>query len=229
MIRALGTPIVFAGLVLGFLLGCAVHAGVQRWAILRWGAGSGRWLLPAHAGVARYVDPFGAVAAALGGIGWQTPLEPSSYQRVGKWRLTALILLGPLANFAIAVVGYALWVHVASLGGTPSLGDLLHGHLGLRDAGPTLLAAIAGVNLQMAILTLLPLPPLDGARIMFLHAPRTVGWQKAEYYLVERNYGMVAVLVLLLLPVGGGVPPLVQVVDTIGSPIATHLLRAFGG
>ena len=35
---------------------------------------------------------------------------------------------------------------------------------------------------------------------MFLYAPRTRGWQKAEYHLVEQNIGTVILLALLLIP-----------------------------
>src|SRR3712207_7472052 len=54
--------------------------------------------------------------------------------------------------------------------------------------------------------SLVPLPPLEGGRLLFARAPRTHGWQQAELYLVEKNLGTVAVLVLLLLPLGGQQP-----------------------
>jgi Zn-dependent protease len=231
MIYALGEPVYFAGLVIGFVLGCVAHVAVQRWLIVRFGGPALRWMVPAHAGAGRYFDPFGAVAALLGGVGWGTPLEASSYRRTQRGRAIALMLSGPLTNFVISVIALALLARAdtGSGVGTPSAGDVLRGHLDLSSAGPTLLAAIAIINLWMAILSLVPLPPLEGARIMFLLAPRTLGWQKAEYYLVDRNIGVAVLIIGLILTLGARPAPIAFVVATIADPIWQSLVSAFGG
>jgi Zn-dependent protease len=230
MIYSLGEPVYFAGLVIGFVLGCVVHVATQRWLILRFGGPGLRWMVPANAGAGRYVDPFGAVAAALGGVGWGTPLEAASFRRTQRGRAIALMLTGPLANFVLSVAVLAVLSRIESAGvGTPTVGELLRGHLEIASAGPTLLAAIAIINLWMAILSLVPLPPLEGARIMFLLAPRTLGWQKAEYYLVDRNIGIAILIIGLILTLGARPAPIAYVVATIADPIWHALLSAFGG
>lgn len=228
MIYHLGTPVFFAGLLLGFLTGCLAHAGVQRWLVAAYGGPGGRWLVSPQAGLLRYVDPFGAVAAVLGGVGWPTPLEAAGSRRSDRGRIAAILVAGPLANLALGVAGYAGLSRTGSLGATSSLGDVLRGHVDLHTAGPTLLNGFAAVNLAMFVLSFVPLPPLEGARLMFLFAPPTLGWQRAEYYLIERNYGMVALLVLLVIPLGPGVPPLDYVIGQIAAPIRDGLLSAFG-
>jgi len=75
------------------------------------------------------------------------------------------------------------------------------------------------MNAYVGVLSLVPLPPLDGGRLLFGLAPRTSGWQKAEYHLVEQNIGLVAVLVLLLLPLGGPQALLPVVLDRVVSPL----------
>ncbi|MDT7571180.1 MAG: hypothetical protein QOE05_1354, partial [Actinomycetota bacterium] len=95
----------------------------------------------------------------------------------------------------------------------------------LQEGAPGLPAADTAVllfglmNLYVGVLSLVPLPPLDGGRLLFGLAPRTVGWQKAEYHLVEQNIGLVAVLVLLLLPLGGPQALLPSVLDHVVSPL----------
>jgi Zn-dependent protease len=231
MIYSLGQPVYFAGLVIGFVLGCVAHVATQRFLILRFGGPALRWMLPPTVGARRYFDPFGAVAAALGGVGWGTPLEAASYRRTQRWRAIGLMLTGPLANFVIAVVALLLLVKTASGTAitTPSAGDVLRGHLDVSAAGPTLLAAIAVINLWMAILSLVPLPPLEGARIMFLLAPRTLNWQKAEYYLVDRNIGVAVLVIGLILTLGARPAPIAYLVATIADPIFQALASAFGG
>lgn len=231
MIYSLGQPVFFAGLVLGFVVGCFVHVGAQRWAILHLGGAQSRWLLPAHQGAARYLDPFGAVAALLGGVGWGTPVESASYRRTGRARTVALMLVGPLANAVLSIACLALLAQTGGFGvlaQSVTVGDLLHGHLGLGSAGPTLLAAAAIMNMSMAILSLIPLPPLEGGRILFLFTPRTLGWQKAEYYLVERNIGIAILLIGLILSFSARPAPIAYVVGTISQPIIQALLQVFG-
>ena len=232
MIYSLGEPLYFLGLVLGFLLGCLAHVGAQRLAAARFGGPAVRWMLPARQGVGRYVDPFGAVAALLGGVGWPTPVEAGSYARAQRTKGIALMLTGPLANAAVSVAALAALARTNSataLAGSPSLGAILRGHLGLSAAGPSLLTAIAIINMYMAVLSLVPLPPLEGGRIMFLLAPRTLGWQKAEHYLVERNIGIGILLVGLILSLGANPAPIAYVVGTIAEPILTSVFGALGG
>jgi Zn-dependent protease len=81
----------------------------------------------------------------------------------------------------------------------------------------------------MAILSLVPLPPLEGARIMFLLAPRTLNWQKAEYYLVDRNIGVAVLVIGLILTLGARPAPIAYLVATIADPIFQALASAFGG
>jgi Zn-dependent protease len=231
VIYSLREPLYFAGLVLGFLLGCLAHVGAQRLAAARFGGPAVRWLLPARQGAGRYVDPFGTVAALLGGVGWPTPVEGGSYVRTQRNKVIAIMLTGPLANAAVSVAALALLARTDSataLGASPSLGDILRGHLGVSSAGPTLLTAIAIINMYMAVLSLVPLPPLEGGRIMFLLAPRTLGWQKAEYYLVERNWGIGILLIGLIVSLGRPAP-IAYVVGTIAEPILSSVFGALGG
>jgi membrane-associated protease RseP (regulator of RpoE activity) len=83
------------------------------------------------------------------------------------------------------------------------------------------------VHLYVGLLSLVPLPPLDGGRLLFALAPRTLGWQRAQDYLVERNLGTAAVLVLLFLPLGGRLPLLLAVLSAVGRPLV-RLLSGLG-
>ena len=76
MLRALGHPLAFLGLLVGFLLAVPVQAYVQarRAGVRRPAgvpAGVRRPADPARAATcAGYLDPYGAVAAVLAGVGW---------------------------------------------------------------------------------------------------------------------------------------------------------------
>ena len=82
---------------------------------------------------------------------------------------------------------------------------------------------LAGVELlAMGVLAILPMPPLDGGKLLFLLAPRSSGWQKARFRLDEENWGMLVLLLfglpvlfrrlLLVAIVGNIVDPLVRLI-----------------
>lgn len=93
------------------------------------------------------------------------------------------------------------------------------------DSVPGVLLLLAGASqLYLGALSLVPLPPLDGGRLLFGLAPRTHGWLKAEHHLVERNIGTAVLLALLIIPLGGPVPVLPQVLDTLLAPVLRVLV-----
>ncbi len=128
-----------------------------------------------------------------------------------------------MLNVATGVLLLVAWRAV--YGPTPSgLGDLAfflqHGlAASAADLGSLALLLGGASQVYLGTLNLVPLPPLDGGRLLLGLAPRSPGWQKADFYLVERNLGVVALLVLLLLPLGGSVPPLPALLDIVLGPL----------
>ena len=216
MLYALGAPVSLVLLVLSFVVAATLHGWVQAAVATR--SGDRR---PALAGRTRpdprrHVDPFGAVAAAISGIGWARPVELPDRRRRGA--LVAVLLSGAVANL---VVGLAALVAFRLAGGAlafPSVQLLQHG----TGGGDLLLRALALfglMNVFVGALSLVPLPPLDGGRLLFALGPRTSGWQKAEYQLDERNIGVAVVLALLLIPLGGPQALLPVLLDTVVGPL----------
>lgn len=227
MLYALEHPLSLLVLLAGFLLSVTVHGLVQSALAARTGD-----VLPSQQGrrtadPRRHLDPFGGVAAALSGLGWGLPLEP---RRRSRGALLALHLLPALVCAGLGVLLLVGWrVAYGPLpGDVGPLAFLLQRGL---PASPGNLGSVAlllggASQLYLGVLNLVPLPPLDGGRLLLGLAPRSPGWQKADYYLVERNLGVVALLVLLLVPLGGSVPPLPALLDIVLGPIVQLLLGA---
>src|SRR5215204_1115734 len=223
MLRALGSPAAFLGLLVGFLLAVTVQTYVQASLARVFGdrpafrrAFGDRPTLRRLVDLRRVLDPFGAVAAALGGLGWGvTPDMPLR----SRGRLAVALLSGP---FAVAVLGVLAMVGFVLVGGPRDAlpgsgpGTVLDGIDG--SAGPMFFFALGMELLGMSVLALVPLPPLPGWHLLDLASTGSVGWQRAHEYLVEKNLGVLALLVLLVLPLGGSVPLLLNIVDTaVGS------------
>jgi Zn-dependent protease len=136
----------------------------------------------------KHIDPLGTVVVplvmvALSGFmfGWAKPV-PVNFGRLRhpKRDMIWVAAAGPVANLLMAV----LWLLFAKALVTLGIGEPFF-----------LMAASAGikVNLMLMALNLLPLPPLDGGRILVGVLPHRLAWQVAR---VE-PYGFVILLVLL--------------------------------
>lgn len=126
----------------------------------------------------RHLDPLGTIVLLIAGFGWGKPVEfrPSALrsQRFGG---AMVALAGPFMNLVLAFVG----AFVTVLLGSPL------GSLGL------FLAYFVGINVLLAVFNLLPLPPLDGSRLLTIFLPP--GRQQIVYFL--DRYGFLILLVLV--------------------------------
>ncbi|MBC2870475.1 site-2 protease family protein [Bittarella massiliensis] len=138
-----------------------------------------------------HLDPLGSLCMLLTGIGWgKTPINPYFYRNQKKG-LALTALAGPMANVLLALVLIAL-VKVMSLVAllVPALlGSAFYLFL------IQMLGLIAQINISIAVINLLPVPPFDGFRILAFFVPAHVTYKLQEY----QTYISLAVLMLLLL------------------------------
>ena len=140
----------------------------------------------------RHIDPIGTILVPLltmllGGIlfGWAKPVPVNfGNLRQPKKDMLWVAAAGPASNLAMAI-GWALVMKMAMLMPESSL------------SLPMALMGKAGVSINavLLVLNLLPLPPLDGGRIMVSLLPHNLAWRFAA---LER-YGFVILIALLFL------------------------------
>jgi Zn-dependent protease len=218
VLYSLGDPLSLVLLLAGFLLAVTVHGVVQALVAARVGdrrpAAEGRRSLDPRA----HVDPFGAVAGLIAGIGWAKPVEPPDRRRRGA--MVAVLVSGAVADIVLGLLALlALRLVVGPVGGLGGYAILLQQGVDADDLLAQALLLIGLSLLFFGALALVPLPPLPGGRLLFGLAPQTLGWQKAEHQLVERNIGVAVLLALLLIPLGGPLPLLPTLLDTVLAPV----------
>ena len=215
------------GLAIGFVVGVLLRAALQR-RVARIGTpGRGRSGLRSvggrpgglrpQAGWAAYLDPYGTVAAVLSGAGWG--LRPEVRRRNGD---VLLLLVAVAVHGALAAAGFAGFVAAGAPKAALPLIDvssILHGSIAPDDFAQAVTLGFGMVNLACGLLALLPIPPLELGVVLWSRLPRSPGARRFAYHLLEEQWGVAAVLLLLLLPLAGQQPVVLALIDIIGSDI----------
>ncbi len=160
----------------------------------------------------KHIDPFGSIILPLlmslipGGIilGWAKPVPYNPFNLKDPKKGGALIAAaGPASNLVVAFIFsifYRLFMYVPNVGGA------------LITLEP-LFASIVMINIMLAIFNLVPIPPLDGSKILFALIPRKFGYVTEIF----ERYGFFILIIFIFL----GVEFL--------SPIVRFLYRLFIG
>lgn len=144
----------------------------------------------------RHLDPLGTLLIFLAGFGWGKPVEFRPQALSSRRFGAALVALaGPGMNLALALVGALLLTPAIALGG-------------FGGSFTTFLSGFIGVNVVLAVFNLVPLPPLDGSRLLTIFLPPDK--QRILFFL--DRYGF---LILLLLVFFGGTALLGPVIDFV--------------
>jgi Zn-dependent protease len=99
--------------------------------------------------------------APVFGAAKPVPYNPNNI-RWNEWGVAILALAGPLTNLILAFVIYGLSVY---LGNPVNMTGVTNGVVGL------ILTVGVMVNLGFFIFNLIPIPPLDGSRVLYALAP----------------------------------------------------------
>ena len=113
-----------------------------------------------------HIDPIGALCMLLFGFGWAKPVPVDSrYFKNPKLGMAITALAGPLANIVAGLAGMIIFNVLRFLLPQFSLGTAVGNYVML------FLSFYVQVNINLAVFNLLPIPPLDGSKILFVILP----------------------------------------------------------
>jgi len=146
----------------------------------------------------KHLDPAGFLMIVIVGFGWAKPVPVDMRNfKHPKWYMAVTALAGPVSNILLAaLVLVILGLTTTSLGiiADPVSGQILYIH----ETGFMIYRIITRMvllSITLAVFNMLPLPPLDGSKVLFSLLP------DKEYYKLMKyeRYGMIALLVIVAL------------------------------
>lgn len=182
--------IVIATILLSMTLHEAMHAFMGYWLGDDTAKREGRLTL----NPIKHIDPFltlllpimlALIGAPIFGGAKPVPFNPDRV-RYEEWGAALVAIAGPLTNLLIAFVAYG----IAVLIGQPV--DLFSGP---QDLTGLIIQTIVFVNLGFFVFNILPIPPLDGSRVLYALAPEFI---RRIMEVIER-FGIIFIFALVLL------------------------------
>jgi len=136
----------------------------------------------------KHLDPFlsvllpitlALIGAPIFGGAKPVPFNPKNV-KWGEWGVAIVALAGPITNFLIAFICFGIWVAI----GLPN-----------TDITGKIFGSIISINLGFFIFNIIPIPPLDGSRVLYVLAPEFV---RRGMDALER-FGTTIIFLLILL------------------------------
>ena len=141
----------------------------------------------------RHIDWFGLLAMILVGFGWAkpVPVDPRYFKRP-KQGMALTALAGPASNLLLTLLclfGVRLMLDSMMLGAMAT---------GFAVWLFNFLLSLSILSLGLGLFNLIPIPPLDGSKVLFAVLPDRAYAQLMRY----ERYGMLVLIALVLLGVG---------------------------
>ena len=172
-------PIMFFLLVPLLLYSVIAHEVAHGWIALKFGDKTAKYAGRLSLNPKEHIDPMGLLALFIVGFGWAKPV-PVDYRNLSNSRraVIAVSLAGCVANIFIATIAMFL---------------LQFGLFSNNNILAPVLLIIAKINIILGSFNLIPIPPLDGSRVLMAFLPNEAKYKLA---LLE-PYGFFIIIILL--------------------------------
>ena len=141
----------------------------------------------------KHIDILGLIMILVVGFGWAKPV-PVNMQNFKhpKWHMAVTAVAGPLSNILLSIILLFLFMLIpAPYGGLSALDGVYF------SATPNMVAMVlsrmALLSIVLSLFNLLPIPPLDGSKVLFSLLP-TKYYNKVLQY---ERFGMILVIAML--------------------------------
>jgi Zn-dependent protease len=182
LLRLLTTdPLTFALVAIPLLFSVIIHEVAHGWVAYRMGDPTAKWLGRLTLNPLKHLDPIGTLMLFLAGFGWAKPV-PINFNNLSDKRKGLIFVssAGIVANILFAFFAL-LFVRLFSI--SPS------------GVTVVLVYYVVQINITLAALNLIPIPPLDGSKILM-----GIAWERTPSFFTRLEpYGFFIIIGLLYL------------------------------
>ena len=201
------------------LMSLTVHEWAHAWSAWKLGDDTAKMLGRVSLNPIDHIDPVGTVLLPLMGVpfGWAkpVPINPTRFRNnvSMSWGTLLTAAAGPISNFVLAAIGTVLLWVLMVFGDS---GAMLISHK-LNAALTNFLQLFVVLNVLLGLFNLIPIPPLDGSRIVDGLLPRKMKplWNQFT------ALGPILLVALILIPALMGNPLLLPVFQMIQDGVQT--------
>ncbi len=192
------------------LIALTVHEVAHGWAANKLGDDTAAKFGRLSLNPLKHLNPWGFVSMLLFGFGWANPVPI----RVGNFKhprrgMAISALAGPMSNLLLALVGIALFELLAFLGMEGILPISEGFSLNLYAVAIGFLRMFITMNISLTVFNFLPVPPLDGSRVLYAFLPDKL------YFGVMKYEQTISIVLIALLFIGLLDAPLIMAVNGI--------------
>ena len=163
-----------------------------------------------------HVDPIGLALLVFAGFGWGRPVEinPNNFNRnMELTKAEAIVsVAGPAINFIIALVAMIIYVAMISFG-------FVVNELTFYIA--QVVNYTVAVNLGLGVFNLIPLPPLDGSKILYHFLP----YNGRRWFENNQMYFYIGFLIIFITGIAGDI--ISPIMDAVYSGYAFAVTQVF--
>lgn len=171
-------PTAFVIIASALLLSLTVHEFAHAYVADRLGDSTPRRYGRVTLNPVKHLDPFGTLLILLVGFGFARPVPINPFN-LGRWGTMWVAAAGPISNLLLAVVCVVLLKL-----------------LPLSDFTLTVLLYVLSINVLLAVFNLIPIPLLDGSRILGALVP-PLGRSLAQFEAQPFSFVIVMVFIYL--------------------------------
>lgn len=149
-----------------------------------------------------HLDPIGALMMFVFGFGWAKPVPVNPFYFEGD-RTKGMMLVsvaGPLTNLIISFAAYFIYVAGSGFAAIPFLSIFL--------------STTVTLNIYLAVFNLIPIPPLDGSKILAGLLPKATAY---KFLNTVEQYGFLILMLLIFF----------NITDMLMVPVANVILSFF--
>ncbi len=176
----------------GVIIAITFHEFAHAWTAYKLGDDTPKYQGRLNLNPLSHIDPIGIIMLIVAHFGWGKPVQINPNNFRGKFSISAseaiVSVAGPVMNFIVAIVFAVIYALIIKFAGIQFV---------LTSMGSVVMAIVQYtiiVNVGLGVFNLIPLPPLDGSKVLMHFLP-----YNAKMWLEEKSQIFYIVFLVLFI------------------------------